>query len=121
MRPPDERRVHRRHEGVDGGEPRLHRQGQGRLDLGGEAPEPGTGADTTAAAAPPDGSAANDLARITKMPGPAPVKCAVTIWLPPKTGCWLESPPSDSTSPVTLVNTGRPDLAEGQTTTSRSS
>ena len=75
----------------------------------------------TAAAAPPEGSAANDLARITKMPGPSPVKRAVTMWLPPKTGCWLASPSPASTRPVTLVSTGRSSLAERRPAMSRPS
>ena len=49
------------------------------------------------------------------MAGPGPVKRAVTMWLPPNTGCWLDRPSSPATRPVTLVSTGTVQLGREAT------
>ncbi len=71
------------------------RRGGRRCGRRSAAPVSGAGAATTAAGAPPDGSAANDLARITKMPGPSPVNRAVRISAAAEDGVLADTrPPS---------------------------
>ena len=74
----------------------------------------------TVAAPPSPGSAAKDLVRTTKMPGPSPVNFALAISVPPKRRASATRPPSSS-SPTTLVSTGRSILADRRAAMSRPS
>ena len=77
------------------------------------------GVDRGRAAAP--GSAANDLARTTKIPGAAPVKRALSTSVPPKMACSVTSPPSLASRPTMLVSTGRSILTDRRPAMSRPS
>ena len=73
---------------------------------------------TTAAAAPPEGSAAKDLGRISTIAGRAPSKRVLTIWLAPKIELSTATPPSTVTSRP-LEITGTSSFAASRPATSR--
>ena len=74
---------------------------------------------STAAAPPPEGSAAKDFGRTSTRWGPGPVKVVFTLVVPPKTGSVVTSLSPSSSRSTLLVSTLRSSFTERRPATSR--